>query len=464
MTNFDEYQSPYTWRYSSPEMRGLWSERNKRQLWRNIWLLLAETQMEFGLVREEQVQDLRIQAENVDIPRALEIEAQVHHDLMAELKTYAEQCPVGGGILHLGATSMDIEDNADALRLRSGLDLLLGVLSEVLLALCGRIEDTADIPIMGMTHLQPAEPTTLGYRLSFTAQDLWEYYKILTNLRTGLRGKGMMGAVGTGAAYGELVGVENLETFQQQLSQKLNLPFFAVVSQTYPRLQEYRVISALAGLGAALYKFAFDLRLLQSPPVGEWSEPFGQQQVGSSAMPFKRNPINAEKIDSLARALAVMPQVAWQNAAHSLLERTLDDSANRRSLLPEAFLICDELLQVTRRLVKGLIFDREAMQRNLEHYAPFAATERVLMALGQAGADRQEMHEKLRSLALQAWSAIREGQTNPLLNLVKNDAEITRWLNAVEIEALFEVQNYTGLAPSRARALSAEIRPQLKEK
>ena len=463
MTNYDEYQSPYTWRYSSPEMRRLWGEHNKRLLWRKIWLQLAETQQEFGLVRQEQVQDLQSHAEKVDIPRALELEAQIHHDLMAELKTYAEQCPIGGGILHLGATSMDIEDNADALRLRSGLDLILNVLSEVLLALCERIEDTAELPIMGMTHLQPAEPTTLGYRLSFTAQDLWENYTNLRDLRTELRGKGMMGAVGTGASYGELVGIENLEAFQQRLSQKLNLPFFTVVSQTYPRLQEYRVISALAGLGAALHKFTFDLRILQSPPLGEWSEPFGQQQVGSSAMPFKRNPINAEKIDSLARALAVMPQVAWQNAAHSLLERTLDDSANRRALLPEAFLICDELLLVTRRLVRGLIFDRAAMQRNLEHYAPFAATERVLMALGQAGADRQEMHERLRFLALQAWSAIQDGHKNPLLTLIKSDAEITRWLDAMDVEALFEIQNYIGLAPTRARALITKIRSQLNE-
>ena len=210
-----------------------------------------------------------------------------------------------------------------------------------------------------------------------------------------------------------MIGVEHLAEFEQQLSERLELPFYPVATQVYPRKQDYQVISALAGLGASLYKFAFDLRLLQSPPVGELSEPFGARQVGSSAMPFKRNPINAEKINSLARLLAQMPRLAWDNAAHSLLERTLDNSANRRTLLPEAFLICDELLRTALKIIEGLQVDEAALARNLAHYGPFAAVERVLMALGKAGADRQAMHERLRQHALVGLERYRSRASQP---------------------------------------------------
>jgi adenylosuccinate lyase len=229
----------------------------------------------------------------------------------------------------------------------------------------------------------------------------------------------------------------------------------------YPRKQDYQIIAALAGLGGSLYKFAFDLRVLQSPPVGELGEPFGRQQVGSSAMPFKRNPINAEKIDSLARALAQMPRLAWDNAAHSLLERTLDDSANRRSLLPEAFLAADELLQVADRILSGLLVNEVAIQRNLETYAPFAGLERVLMALGKAGADRQAMHELLRGHAIQAWEAVQAGKPNPLAQQLRHDEEIHRFLGDTDPAELMDVARHVGDAPQRARKLAAAIREQI---
>jgi adenylosuccinate lyase len=252
------------------------------------------------------------------------------------------------------------------------------------------------------------------------------------------------------------VGVERLGV--RQRLQKLGLGFFPLATQVYPRKQDYQVTSALAGLGATLYKFAFDLRFLQSPPVGEWSEPFGEQQVGSSAMPFKRNPINAEKIDSLARLLAQFPRLAWDNAAHSLLERTLDDSANRRVMLPEAFLIADELLSLTGRLISGLHVNEAALKKNLALYAPFAASERVLMALAKGGADRQVMHARLRQHALHAWSAIQAEQPNPLLEELIQDQEIARYLTADELLPLFDVTGHVGDAPERARALAAQIR------
>jgi adenylosuccinate lyase len=293
MTDYETYQSPFTWRYGSMEMRRLWSEAHKRQLWRQVWLALAEVQCEFGLLSHEQLEDLRLHVDQVDIPRAMEIEAEIHHDLMAELKTYASQCEVGGGALHLGATSTDIEDNADALRLRQALDVCIENVKQLLSLFVEKIEAWSELPLMAFTHLQPAEPSTLGYRFATYAQDLLMDWEDLRRARAQLKGKGFKGAVGTSASYAELVGKSRLDEFETHLSTRLGLPFFPVATQTYPRKQEYRVICSLAGLGGSLYKFAFDLRLLQSPAIGEWSEPFGQKQVGSSAMPFKRNPVTA---------------------------------------------------------------------------------------------------------------------------------------------------------------------------
>lgn len=455
--DFDTYLSPFTWRYGSTEMRQIWSELNKRRLWREVWVVLADVQAEFGLLRPEQVADLRLHASDVNVARSLEIEAVIHHDLMAELKAFAEQSPVGGGSLHLGATSMDIEDNAEVLRIRQSLDLLLSMLSQLLGQLAAQIERWADVPVIAYTHLQPAEPSTLGYRLASYAQDLLSNLEDIRRVRRKLRGKGFKGAVGTAASYAELVGVHRLAEFEARLSTRLGLPFYPVSGQTYPRIQDYQVLSALAGLGASVYKFAFDLRFLQSPPIGELAEPFGKKQVGSSAMPFKRNPINAEKINSLARLLAQAPQLAWQNAAHNLLERTLDDSANRRILLPEAFLCADELLRVCLQIVNGLQVDERALKRNLEVYGPFAASERVLMALSRQGADRQAMHERLRQHSMKAWEATRQGQLNPLVDLLEEDSELAVYLSQGEIRALMEGGAHLGDAPQRARQFASMV-------
>jgi adenylosuccinate lyase len=463
MIDFDRYQSPYSWRYASEEMRRIWSETNKRRLWRQLWISLAQVQSEYGLVSTDQVDDLRVHADQIDLPRALEIEAEIHHDLMAEVRTYAEQCQVGKGIIHLGATSMDIEDNADALRLRQSLDLILEKLADLLGLLAKKMLEYADLPIIAFTHLQPAEPSTLGYRLAFYAQDLLTDFEHLRTIRAQVKGKGFKGAVGTAASYGELVGAGQVEHFEQRLSEEINLAFFPIANQTYPRKQDYFILSALAGLGASIYKFAFDLRLLQAPTIGEWSEPFAEKQVGSSAMPFKRNPINAEKINSLARSLAQMPPVAWHNAAHTLLERTLDDSANRRTLLPEAFLISDELLKTASRIIKGLRINEMGIAANLATYAPFASTERVLMALVKAGADRQEMHEILRDHAMEAWQAVRQNLSNPLSSRIASDPVINQYLSAESIENLMQVDQYVGIAPQRTRVLAGEIKAVLQE-
>lgn len=462
MTNpYENYQSPFSWRYASQEMRSLWSENNKRRLWRRIWVVLAQVQSEFGLFSSELVSELASHADEIDVEAAIEIESQIHHDLMAELKVFAAQCPDAGGILHMGATSMDIEDNADAIRLLSAMDLILVKLGELLLAFADRIEETVNIPVIAFTHLQPAEPTTLGYRFAFHAQDILEDWQNLKQIRDSIRGKGFKGAVGTGAAFGELVAMGQLDQFENRLSEILDLKFFPITHQTYPRKQDLSILNALSALGASLYKFAFDLRILQSPPVGELNEPFAKHQVGSSAMPFKRNPINAEKIDSLARQLSLYPQVAWQNAANSLLERTLDDSANRRTILPESFLITDEILKVSLKLIRGLNVNQEAIKRNLETYAPFAMTERIMMLAGKKGADRQEIHELLRQHALIAWQAVHQGQPNPLIQNLQKEPVLQKWISPEEIQQLSELDTYVGFAKERTKSLVEEIRSRI---
>lgn len=497
------YLSPFTWRYGSAEMRQIWSELHKRRLWRRLWLALAEAQQVAGLVTPAQVGDLRTQVEAVDVDRAHQIEAEIQHDLMAEVKAFAEQCPVGGGIIHLGATSMDIEDNTDALRLRESLDLILVRLVDLLAEVAIQIEHWAGTPVIGFTHLQPAEPTTMGYRLAQYGFDLLIDLGELRRVRDGIRGKGFKGAVGTSASYQELLSPgpakaalqeEDKETpaadspgkggkeadnasfkaetrgadfsaarLEADIMAAIDLEPFPVATQTYPRKQDWLVLNALAGLAGSLYKFAFDLRLLQAPSLGEWAEPFGRRQVGSSAMPFKRNPINAENIDSLARLVASLPRIAWDNAAHSLLERTLDDSANRREMLPTAFLAVDEIVRRATRLMRGLQVDREALARNLEKYGTFAATERILMTTVKLGADRQEMHEIIRAHSLAAWAEIAAGQPNPLSGRLANDGQINRYLTPAQVLDLLDAGHYVGDAPERARRIAGEIREELGE-
>jgi adenylosuccinate lyase len=478
MFGYETYLSPLTWRYGTDEMRRLWSEAHKRRLWRRIWVALAEAQSELGLVTAEQVADLRAHAGEVDVDRALQIEVEIKHDLMAEVKAFAEQCPLGGGVIHLGATSMDVEDNADALRVRESLDLVLARLRTLLAQLAEQIEAQADHACMGYTHLQPAEPTTVGYRLAQYGLDLLIDLAELQRVHDGVRGKGFKGATGTSASYTQLLvsppaaggtvpsrqaaggtgeggTARDLET---RVMRKLELEAFPVATQIYPRKQDWLVLNALAGLAGSQYRFAFDLRVLQSQLFGEWSEPFGSRQVGSSAMPFKRNPIGAENLDSLARLVATLPRVAWDNAAHSLLERTLDDKANRRLILPQAFLLTDELLYRTHQIVQGMVVRDGAVAHNLAAFGTFAATERLLMELVKAGANRQEMHERMRQHSLAAWDAMQRGESNPLAERLAADPAMLAFLPARQIQSLLDASGYIGDAPQRARELAGMIR------
>jgi adenylosuccinate lyase len=467
MYDHGTFLSPLTWRYGSDEMRRLWSEENKRRLWRRIWVALAEAQCELGLVTPEQVADLQAHADEVNLARTFEIEAETRHDLVAEVKAFAEQCPVGGGIIHLGATSMDLKDNASVLRQRAALDLILGGLRVLLLDLADQIETWAGHACMAYTHIQPAEPTTTGYRLAQYGLDLLIDLEELQRVRNSLKGKGIKGATGTSASFTQLLASSPLEVgtvgrrardLEAKVMEKLGLSVFPVTTQTYPRKQDWLLLNALAGLAGSLYKFAFDLRILQAQPFGEWSEPFGRQQVGSSAMPFKRNPVGAENIDSLARLIAALPRVAWDNAAHSLLERTLDDSGNRRLILPQAFLLTEEILRCAHRILGGLVIREGVIASNLNVYGTFAATERLLMELVKAGADRQAMHDLIREHSLAAWDAIQQGGPNPLADRLAADPVVREFLSAEQVLALLEAGEYVGDAPQRARELAETIR------
>lgn len=457
MADFSSYTSPFSWRYGSTEMRRIWSLDQTRLLWRELWVALAEVQGEYGLVNPEQIAELRQNHTLIDLERSQQIEEMIQHDLMAELKVFAEQCPGAGGILHLGATSMDIKDNASVLQQKKALELLLKKTSKLLEEFAMSIQARADLPIIAFTHLQPAEPSTLGYRLAQTGQDLLDVHALLEEFLQKIRSKGFTGAVGSSASFASLLGLENLPEFQAKLARKLELDFFEVSSQTYPRQQDYWLLCLLAGLGSVLHKFAFDLRILQSPGLGELAEPFGTDQVGSSAMPFKKNPIRAEKINSLGRQLAQLPRIAWDNAANSLLERTLDDSANRRTILPEAFLAADEMVESCQSILEGLIVNTRGISRNLADYGPFAATEDLLMKLVKAGADRQEMHAVLREHSLKAWESLQDGDGNPLSQTLGEDPDLLRYISKSEIKSSLEDNSYIGDSGLRARNLAQKI-------
>ena len=406
------YVSPLSWRYGSEEMKEIFSEVHKRKLLRRVWIALARAEEKAGVVSKEQVEELEAHKDDIDIEKATEIENVIHHDLMAEIKTYASQCPKAGGIIHLGATSMDALDNADAVRFTEALALTLKRLDDLVDALSEKAEAYKNVPTMAFTHIQPAEITTIGYRLSQTLQDLLDDREQLVFVKKNIRGKGMKGAVGTAASYKELVAESSISSIELEnmVMEELGIKAYDAATQIYSRKQDLRIIEALSSIACTLHKFSLDFRILQSPPIGEFSEPFGKMQVGSSAMPFKRNPINSEKIDSLSRIVENAYQSAWNNAATTVLERSLDDSANRRIFIPESFIALDEMLITEIKVVKGMSIHSTATERLMSNYGVFASTERVLMELGKKGADRQKMHEVIREESLKAWVCVQEGK------------------------------------------------------
>ena len=454
------YVSPLSWRYGSEEMKEIFSEVHKRKLLRRVWIALARAEEKAGVVSKEQVEELEAHKDDIDIEKATEIENVIHHDLMAEIKTYASQCPKAGGIIHLGATSMDALDNADAVRFTEALALTLKRLDDLVDALSEKAEAYKNVPTMAFTHIQPAEITTIGYRLSQTLQDLLDDREQLVFVKKNIRGKGMKGAVGTAASYKELVAESSVSSIELEnmVMEELGIKAYDAATQIYSRKQDLRIIEALSSIACTLHKFSLDFRILQSPPIGEFSDPFGKMQVGSSAMPFKRNPINSEKIDSLSRIVENAYQSAWNNAATTVLERSLDDSANRRIFIPESFIALDEMLITEIKVVKGMSIHSTATERLMSNYGVFASTERVLMELGKKGADRQKMHEVIREESLKAWVCVQEGKENPLKKALLDNSELLSYLSKEEIEKALDASEYTGDAEKRTEMVLERAR------
>ncbi|HEY9085324.1 MAG TPA: adenylosuccinate lyase [Candidatus Tyrphobacter sp.] len=456
--NYERYASPFSWRYGCDELRALFSEAERRRLWRVVWVALAEAQSQAGLVSAEELADLRAHAREIDVDAALEIERETHHDLVAEIRLFASQARIGGGRIHLGATSYDVEDTVETYRMRRALSFVGARLRTLLARFAQRVRQYADLACMGFTHLQPAEPTTVGYRLAIYAQDLVLDFEHLRFVYDHLRAKGLRGAVGTSASYEALLrGGGASEEMERRVLEHFGIEARDAGSQVYSRSLDYLVLSALAALCASLSKFAADVRILSAPPFGEWAEPFAAGQVGSSAMPFKRNPVLCERIDSLARLLPAYADVAWQNAANNYLERTLDDSANRRTILPEAFLGADEVVSLAYRVIDGLHVEERRVVANLRTYGAFAGSEAVMMEAARAGGDRQRLHEAVRRAAMVSWEALERGEDNPLPQLLTEEPELTARIDPAEIRRLLDPSGHVGTAPARARRVAERI-------
>lgn len=464
MKNFDysTYLSPFTWRYGGEKMRTIWSEINKIKVWRRVWVELAKAQRKEGLVTKKELDDLIRNQNKIDIEKSHEIEKEIRHDLMAEIKTFAAFAKIGGGKIHLGATSYDIEDNADTIRYKDSLSLIEGGLKDLLSEFSNKIKEHKDLPCMAYTHLQPAEPTTLGYRFAIYAQDILLDLNFLKFIMENLKGKGIKGAVGTSASYVRLTNEKRAEILEKNIMENLGIESIDISTQIAPRKIEYFISSFLSSIAQTLSKFAFDLRIMQSPGFGEWQEPFGTKQVGSSAMPFKKNPWKSEQICSLARFITNLSGIAKDNSSNMLLERTLDDSANRRIYLPEMFLAIDEILQSGIKIVSGLIINKNQIEKNLDTYGPFAATEAILMTAVKKGANRQIMHEILRELAIKSWDWIRNGQKNPLTHLITYDKRIMQFIKIEELKKLLNPKTHIGLAPQRCQKIVRDIQQILK--
>lgn len=463
-TDYSTYQSPFSWRYGTVQMREIFSELNKRKIWRKLWVQLATEQQKAGLITKEELEDIKKNADVIDISKSHEIEKEIYHDLMAEVKFFASHAKIGGGKIHLGATSMDIEDNTDSFIFNEALDVIEQKVTDLLVVFIVKIEKYQSLVCMGYTHLQPAEPTTLGYRFSLYAYDLLLDLRFLRLVRKVIVSKGFKGAVGTSASYDKLLQGKNISPDQLsgKIMERLGLVEATVASQTYPRKIDFLVSNTLASIAQSLSKFCFDLRIMQSPNFGEWSEARDAKRVGSSAMPFKRNPDKAEKVCSLARIVAAIPNILWENAANSLLERTLDDSANRRVVIPQAFLATDEILTVSTNLIKDIVISEKNITANLEKYGPFAGTESLMMEAVNRGGNRQELHEKIREIAMEAWQEMGNGKSNPLVNLLKNDKMITSYVNRDSIEELIDPASHTGLAQKNCEKLIKEVQKEIK--
>ena len=454
------FEHPLTARYASRAMRALFSPETRFGLWRRLWFELLRTERELGLpIPAEAVAQLaeHLDITPVELERAGELERETRHDVMAHVRTLAEVAPAAGPWLHLGATSCFVTDNADLIVLRRGCDLLIAEASAVVAALADFARAYRDLPCLGHTHFQPAQPTTVGKRACLWLADLLEDLHHLEQQRDGLRLRGAKGTTGTQASFLQLFGGDHgkVRELDARLAQAFAFPgTYPITGQTAPRKPEYYLLACLSGLAQSAAKFAGDVRLLSR--LKELDEPASASQVGSSAMPYKRNPMRCERIGALARyVISLPPNAAW-TAASQWLERTLDDSANRRLALPEAFLATDAILALWHAVAAGLEVYPAIVRRNLMEELPFMASEEILLAAAAKGGDRQQLHERLRVAARQAARRVKvDGEANPLLELVAADPAFA--LDAAALAALLDPSRYIGRAPQQVEEFLAEV-------
>jgi len=443
----DRWRSPLGTRYASPAMQTLWGEAHRIGLWRRLWLALAEAERELGLpIPDEATAQMRVHLDDADLAAAARYERRFRHDVMAHIHAFGDQAPAARPFLHLGATSAFVTDNADLMVMREGLRLLLGRLIAVLSALETFARRTADLPCLAYTHFQPAQLTTVGKRATLWMQDYALDVEELAHRVGALRFRGCQGTTGTQAAFLELFQGDHAKVreLERRVTAKLNFgDQFAVTGQTYPRKADSMVLDGLSGVAQSAGKMAGDLRLLQHE--GELLEPFESEQIGSSAMAYKRNPMRAERITGLARFVISLQANGAHTAAAQWLERTLDDSANRRLTLPEAFLATDAILILAANIAAGLEVRDDVIRRNVAAQMPFMATERWLMLGVGAGGDRQALHEVIRRHSLAVAEAVSRGEPNDLLDRLAADPAF-RGVPAAALRAELDPANYTGRA------------------
>jgi len=442
-------------------MQALWGERRRIGLWRRLWFALMEAQRELGVaVPERALAELRSHLDDADLERAAEHEKRLRHDVMAHIHHLGEQAPAARPFIHLGATSAYVTDNADLLLMREGLELLLGRLAAVLVALSKLARRYRDLPCLAYTHFQPAQLTTVGKRVTLWMQEfLLDAEEVLHRLET-LQFRGVKGTTGTQASFLELFDGddEKVRELDARVTRKMGFTrVFPVTGQTYPRKIDAQVLAALAGIAQSAAKFATDLRLLQHD--GEMLEPFESDQVGSSAMAYKRNPMRAERMTSLARFTIELEGNAWHTAAEQWLERTLDDSANRRLVLPEAFLATDAILVLATNVAAGLEVREPVIARHVAGQLPFLATERLLVRGVKAGGDRQRLHEVIRTHSLAVAQAVAErGAPNDLLERLARDPAFKSLKVAIQADEL-DATAYTGRAARQVDEFLEHVLP-----
>jgi adenylosuccinate lyase len=460
------YSSPLVSRYASKEMSYNFSDNKKFFLWRQLWLWLAESQQELGLnITDEQLEEMRNNLTNIDFQMAAEQEKKFRHDVMAHVHTFAHVCPKAAPIIHLGATSCYVGDNADLICMRDAVDLLLPKLARVLNRLLYFSRENSSLPCLAYTHMQPAQLTTVGKRACLWMQDMVTDWHALDNARNRLiRFRGVKGTTGTQASFLELFSgdQEKVSDLDILVTSKAGFQHhFLVTGQTYPRKLDADILSILASFGASVHKICSDIRLLASNK--EIEEPFEEKQIGSSAMPYKRNPMRSERCCSLARHLMTLVMDPLMTCSTQWFERTLDDSANRRVCLPEAFLCADIILETLQNICEGLVVYPKTIAKHVAEELPFMASEAILMAMVSAGGNRQECHEELRKLSQIAGNKVKmEGEKNGLIDMIRTSSYFAPIHG--KLDDLLDSKKFIGCCPIQVENfIRAEVEPILKQ-